>query len=84
MTDLIADCEELLRPVRLWQGKEVVAGDVAVPKEPGIYAWYFRDFPSEIPTNNCITSDGLTLLYVGIAPADPQAKPRCVAGLKRI
>src|SRR3954451_14241714 len=39
-----------------------------VPKSPGVYAWYFRDVPSAVPTSGCITRDGLTLLYVGISP----------------
>src|SRR5262249_42213112 len=42
-----------------------------VPRVPGVYAWYFRDIPGEIPTQECVQLDGLTLLYIGISPTAP-------------
>ena len=43
----------------------------AVPRSPGVYAWWFREIPSLVPTDGCVVHDGLTLLYVGIAPKAP-------------
>jgi len=46
-----------------------------VPKQSGIYAWYFRDIPHNIPIEGCRhyewQSYDYTLLYVGIAPKEP-------------
>jgi hypothetical protein len=33
-----------------------------------LYAWFFRDVPSGVPVERCVTRAGATLLYVGIAP----------------
>ena len=39
-----------------------------MPREPGVYAWYFREIPPSVPTSDCRQARGATLLYVGIAP----------------
>ncbi len=44
-----------------------------VPKEPGVYGWYFRMIPPLVPTDGCVTIAGRTLLYVGIAPASSRS-----------
>jgi hypothetical protein len=36
-----------------------------------LYAWFFKEIPPRVPTNGCITRDGLTLLYIGISPSKP-------------
>jgi GIY-YIG catalytic domain len=51
-----------------------------VPAAHGLYAWYFRDLPPSVPTDNCLTVDGKTLLYIGIAP-DKQSNPKSSASL---
>ncbi len=63
---------ELLMPARLWSRAEVLGIPCPVPRAPGVYAWYFRDIPSRVPTTGCVTHRGLTLLYVGIAPRAPR------------
>ena len=45
-----------------------------VPASAGVYAWWFREIPSLVPTDGCVVHDGLTLLYVGIAPKAPPQK----------
>lgn len=56
---------------------EPVRRDVAVgrgtpvPKEGGVYAWWFDELPGEVEASGCIQRDGLTLLYVGISPKAP-------------
>jgi len=39
-----------------------------IPATRGVYAWYFRRVPPEVPVENCHVRDGLTLLYLGISP----------------
>lgn len=79
---LSAECGGLLSPVRVWSRSEVLAKPSSVPKSPGVYAWYFRNFPAEIPTADCIKlKNELTLLYVGISPSAPPRNGR--AGSKQ-
>jgi hypothetical protein len=61
----------LLAPARLWSRAEVLASPSPVPREPGVYAWYFRDVPPDVPTGDCRRCGDLTLLYIGIAPKAP-------------
>lgn len=60
----------LLNPERLWTRKEVLAKPSPVPREPGVYAWYFREIPPNVPVVNCHIYGSNTLLYVGIAPKE--------------
>ncbi len=62
---------ELLAPARLWSRAAVLASPSPVPREPGVYAWYFRDIPPGVPTADCRRCGELTLLYIGIAPKAP-------------
>jgi hypothetical protein len=52
---------------------EVFADPCPVPSKPGIHGWWFRDVPGAIDVSRCERRDGLTLLYVGIAPTPPPA-----------
>ena len=61
----------LLNPDKLWSREEVLARPSPVPKEPGVYAWFFRNLPSIVPTEDCVAHEDLRLLYVGIAPKAP-------------
>ncbi len=51
--------------------REILDRPSPVPRVPGVYAWYFVEYPEIIPTDNCHKFDGLTLLYVGISPKAP-------------
>ncbi|MFB1498000.1 MAG: GIY-YIG nuclease family protein [Thiocapsa sp. N5-Cardenillas] len=62
---------QMLAPARLWSRAEVLASPSPVPREPGVYAWYFRDVPPGVPTADCHRCGDLTLLYIGIAPKAP-------------
>lgn len=62
---------ELIRPDRVYSRAEVLAKESPVPKMPGVYAWYFRNMPKEVPLNGCITFKTLSLLYIGISPKKP-------------
>jgi GIY-YIG catalytic domain len=59
---------QALTSERPWSRHEVLAGPCKVPAKPGIYGWYLRDLPAALPLDRCVHRDGLSLLYVGIAP----------------
>jgi hypothetical protein len=67
-------------PTRLFSRAEVLRRPSPVPVSNGLYAWYFREFPAIIPTDGCLTLDGCSLLYLGIAP-DKANKPNSRATL---
>jgi hypothetical protein len=67
-------------PERLFSRSEVLRRPSPVPRVPGLYAWYFRDVPVVIPTDNCLQLDGKTLLYLNIAP-DKANKPNSRSSL---
>jgi len=63
--------EDLLtNPPILYSRSEIVSKPCPVPKERGLYAWFFKEIPPRVLTEGCVTKDGLTLLYVGISPKD--------------
>ncbi len=64
-------CDDLLHPGRHWSRQEVLSRISPVPKVPGVYAWYFRNMPPNVPMTGCIISGGFHLLYVGISPSAP-------------
>lgn len=66
--------EELIHPQKVYSRKEVLAKNCPVPKESGLYSWFFKKLPSNVPTSDCINYKDLKLLYVGIAPRKPTKK----------
>ena len=71
---MMAPFDPLLYPSKLWSSPEVLAKPCPVPIAAGIYAWYFRAIPPDVPTDDCHRHDGLTLLYAGIAPSRATSK----------
>jgi hypothetical protein len=65
------DTTALLEPAKLWTRSEVLSRPCPVPNAAGVYAWYFRTCPDVVPTEGCVRSGDLTLLYVGISPKAP-------------
>ena len=65
------DYDVLLRPPHLYSRREVLTRPSPVPKRPGVYAWYLREVPPDVPVDGCHRHDGLPLLYVGISPRKP-------------
>ena len=61
----------LLQPDHLFSRSEVLSRPSPVPREPGLYGWYFRNPPSQVPVGDCHRFDGLVLLYAGISPKAP-------------
>ena len=63
--------QALLQPDHLFSRLEVLSRPSPVPREPGLYAWYFRNPPSVVPVADCHRISGLVLLYAGISPKAP-------------
>lgn len=59
------------KPQRVWTRAEIFCSPCPVPMHPGVYAWYFKNFPPNIPVTGCADFDGSKLLYVGISPKRP-------------
>jgi hypothetical protein len=70
---LISMYNDLVQPRKLWSRGEILSRPTPAPKSSGLYAWYFRNLPGTVPTADCVTCNGLPLLYVGIAPSAPPA-----------
>lgn len=75
-TDSYALLDALINPPHLWSAAEILDRPSPLPREKGVYAWYFREIPPQVPTTGCIVQFGLTLLYVGISPAAPPTNGR--------
>jgi hypothetical protein len=60
----------------LFTRAEVLASPCPVPREPGVYGWWFRQIPTRINTEGCLRRDGDCLLYTGISPRRPPANAR--------
>lgn len=58
---------------------EVLSRPSPVPSEPGVYAWFFKEVPRLIDVTGCYSTDGMTLLYVGISPKEPPTNGRAAS-----
>lgn len=63
--------EDLVLPKFLFSRGQVLVNPSPVPKTSGVYAWYFKDIPPPVPTEDCVEYNGMRLLYVGISPKKP-------------
>ncbi|MFD7655871.1 GIY-YIG nuclease family protein [Actinosynnema sp. NPDC059797] len=74
--------ERLLSPDHAYSRDEVrVRGkSCPIPAQAGVYAWYFDEVPSGVPTTGCRVTEAGTLLYVGIAPKQPPTNGRRPSG----
>lgn len=66
----------LTQPACVWSRAEVLSRPCPVPRAKGVYAWFFRDYPSIIPAQDCVRYNELTLLYIGISPREPSKDGR--------
>jgi hypothetical protein len=58
---------------RMFSHDEVFAEPCPVPDRPGVFGWWSQTVPAQIDASGCEQRDGLTLLYIGIAPTPPPA-----------
>jgi hypothetical protein len=71
MIDLSDATYSLLHPERLWSAAEVLKNPSPAPRQPGVYAWYFRRSPPGPSADGCHRHADLLLLYAGISPRQP-------------
>ena len=72
MTKAKQPYHEIISPEKVYSRSDIlVRKNCPVPKEEGLYGWYFRNLPSIIPMKGCLKFNDLTLLYVGISPKAP-------------
>ncbi len=69
-------------PEKTYSRTEVMSKPSPIPPVNGVYFWWFKEIPPGVPTEGCITSDGYTLLYVGISP-DQRGKPTSRSNLRK-
>ena len=69
-------------PPILYSRSEILSKPYPVPKERGLYAWFFKEIPPGVPTAECVTKDGLTLLYVGISPKNLESSSNLLHRIK--
>ena len=72
----------LTNPIILYSRATVMSKPCPVPQESGAYGWFFKNIPSNVPTDGCVIKDGMTLLYVGISP-DKVGKPNSQQNLRK-
>ncbi|MGE0309830.1 MAG: GIY-YIG nuclease family protein [Acidimicrobiia bacterium] len=60
----------------LYSRSQVLSTPCPVPKEPGVYGWWFRTLPTSMDTSACLRRRDCTLLYTGISPKAPPANGR--------
>lgn len=64
----------LTKPKYLYSRSEILSKPSPIPEERGLYAWFFKEVPDIVPTEGCVVKDKLTLLYIGISPANDNSK----------
>lgn len=66
----------LSQPEYLWSRAEILlpAARCPVPREGGIYGWFFRSIPDNVPTDGSLQHGNLTLLYPWNLSAGPIRK----------
>ena len=76
---------KLTKPDKLWSRKEILQRPSPVPRENGIYAWYFKEIPNIALfkkyfnfKNDHLMKDTIKfgeyqLLYIGISPSSPKS-----------
>jgi hypothetical protein len=69
------DLSWIKSPEKIWSRKEILdRRECPIPKERGIYGWFFKEIPPIVPIENCVVKDNLVLLYVGISPTRRENK----------
>lgn len=56
------------KPTKVWSRGEILSKPNPIPMTDGIYAWFFKTVPPQVPSLGCENYNDLTLLYAGISP----------------
>jgi hypothetical protein len=84
---LLPIAQRAVAPERLHTVSEIRASPATVPREAGIYSWWFRRVPPGVPVDGTLVRGRLRLLYIGIAPRAPSKEKKRVRtskGKKRV
>jgi hypothetical protein len=63
----------LAEPIVLYSRSQVLSKPSPISAVRGVYSWFFKEIPGNATTDGCVTKNGLTLLYVGISPRNPNS-----------
>lgn len=74
--------KSLLHESKLYTRGEINTKPFPIPSKPGFYAWFFKNIPEVIPTNNCFERDGFILLYLGISPSSKTSNANLLKRIK--
>jgi hypothetical protein len=59
---------DLVRSAQIFTWSELKGSSSLPPQRAGIYAWFFKQCPPQVPIDGCVQREGRTLLYVGVSP----------------
>ena len=74
--------QSLINGSELYSRREILSTTSLPPSVPGVYAWFFKETPADVPINGCVTKSSTTLLYVVISP-DKISKQNSRQNLRR-
>ena len=74
VSNFAMELSALLKPAKLWTRTDCLVRASPVPREAGVYVWYFVTPPPGVPVEECHRAQEATLLYVGISPRQPSAR----------
>ena len=61
------------KPSKVWARSDVLSKPNPIPTTNGIYAWFFKTIPPQVPSDGCINYNGMSLLYAGISPKNEKS-----------
>ncbi len=70
-------------PTHLHDSSVLLGVSSVVPKQAGLYGFYFRQIRGSVPTEGCVVHNGATLLYVGIAPSSSSSSAHLRSRLRQ-
>ena len=66
------DSKEIIQmiahPEKVWARSEILSKPNPIPMENGMYAWFFKEIPTNVPSVRCQKYKNMSLLYAGISP----------------
>ena len=71
------DAKEVIRiiskPTKVWSRSEVLTKPNPIPMTNGVYSWFFKTIPPQVPSVGCTDFKNLCLLYAGISPKNERS-----------
>ena len=71
------DSKEIIQmishPEKVWARSEILSKPNPTPMENGIYAWFFKEIQTNVPSVGCQKYKNMSLLYAGISPKNEKS-----------